>query len=80
MSQGRLDRNERHNQAGEWSDPAIEGRRRNDTHMSFPTAQGRHQRNIPPSALPHQKIGSLQIGVVKGQDLHMRSHLHRMFQ
>ena len=34
----------------------------------------------PLQPLPHQKIGSLQIGVVKGQDLHVRSNLRRMFQ
>ena len=49
LPQGLLDRNERYNQAGEWSDPAIEGRRRNATHIYSPTAQGRHQRNISSS-------------------------------
>ena len=48
LPQGVLDRNERYNQAGVWSDPAIEWRRRNGTHMYSPTVQGRHQRNIPP--------------------------------
>ena len=50
LPQGPFDRNERYNQAGEWSDPASEGRKRDDTHMYSPTAQGRHQRNIPPPA------------------------------
>ena len=50
LAQSPFDRNERYNQAGEWSDPASEGRRRDDTNMYFPTAQGRHQGNIPPPA------------------------------
>ena len=31
-----------------WSDPASEGRRRNDVHMHSPTTQSKHLRNIPP--------------------------------
>ena len=50
LPQGPFNRNEKYNQAGDWSDPANEGRRRDDTHMYSPRAQGRHQRNIPPPA------------------------------
>ena len=46
LPQGPLDRNERYNQAGDWSDPANAGRRRNIIY--FPTAQSIPQRNIPP--------------------------------
>ena len=77
LPQGPLDINERYNQAEDWSDPAIEGRR-NDTHMYSPTAQGRHQRNIPSSPCPVRRY--ILYRLVIGQDLPMRSHLHRMFQ
>ena len=30
--------------------------------------------------LPHQKIDSLWTGVVMGEELHVRSHLYRMYQ
>ena len=79
LPQGPLDRNERYNQAGEWSDSAIEGRRGMILIcLSLqPKADIREIYSLQP--LPHQKIGSLQIGVVKGQDFHMRNRLHRMF-
>ena len=50
-SQDPLERNERYSQVEEWSDPASEGRRRSDVHISSPTTHSRHQRT-PPTPAP----------------------------
>ena len=68
-SQGPFKRNERYRQTEEWSDPAIEGRRRSDAPISSPTAHSQQPRTPP--TLAHQKIDSLQTGAIFDQDLHL---------